>query len=196
MRSKVLLGSGPGFAVDDVRCRGSALPGWSAPEANDGYVLVFVRAGLFRRRVDGADAVLDAAMGYWERPGDEQQIAHPLDDGDVCTAVTLSDEMVAALAGGEPTVPAGPVLTTNRVDLAHRELAARARRGAELFELGERVVRLVAAVLAQRLPERVASGRPTTAAARRTRSAPGAPGRRCWLRAAINRFNSGDAVHD
>jgi AraC-like DNA-binding protein len=35
------------------------------------------------------------------------------------------------------------------------------------LELGERVVRLAATALAQRVPERVASGRPATAAARR-----------------------------
>jgi AraC-like DNA-binding protein len=167
MRSKARLGSGPGFAVEEVRCAGPARSGWSAPEASGGYVLVLVRAGLFRRQVGGAEAVLDPAMGYWERPGDEQQVAHPLGHGDVCTAVTLSEELVAALAGGEPTVPDAPVLTADGLDLAHRELVARARCGAGVLELGERVVRLATAALAQRLPERVASGRPATTAAHR-----------------------------
>jgi AraC-like DNA-binding protein len=130
-------------------------------------VLALVRAGLFRRRVGGVEAFLDPAVGYWERPGDEHQIAHPLGHGDVCTAVTFSEALVASLTGGEPEVPDAPVLTADGVDLAHRELTARARRGAGALELDERVVRLAAAALSQRLPERVASGRPATAAARR-----------------------------
>ena len=170
MLGKVQLGSGPGFVVWEVRCAGqgpAGASGWSAPESSDRHGLVFVRAGLFRRRSRGAEAMLDPAAGYWDRPGDEQQVAHPLQDGDVCTLVTLSDDLVAELAGDDPAVPDGPVLTTAAVDLAHRELAARARRGAGAMELSERVTRLVATVLAQRLPERVASGRPATAGARR-----------------------------
>jgi AraC-like DNA-binding protein len=185
MRSKARLGSGPGFAIEEIRCVRLAPSGWSALEASGGYVLVLVRAGLFRRRVRGVEVVLDPAVGYWERPGDAQQVAHPLGEGDVCTAVTLSEELVATLAGGEPAVPDAPALTAEGIDLAHRVLAARARAGAEPLELGERVVRLAAAVLAQRLPERVASGRPATAAARRRladqgrqalAAAPGRPG--------------------
>jgi hypothetical protein len=153
--------------VEEIRCAEPTPSGWSAPEASGGYGLVLVRAGLFRRRVRGTEVVLDPAVGYWERPGDEQQVAHPLGDGDVCTAVTLSEELVAALAGGEPAMSDAPVLTGDGADLAHRELSARARRGAGALELGERVVRLAAAALAQRFPERVASGRPATAVARR-----------------------------
>jgi AraC-like DNA-binding protein len=130
-------------------------------------MLVFVRVGLFRRRVGGAEAVLDPAVGYWQRPGEEQQVAHPLGAGDVCTAITLSEELLAALAGGVATVPAAAVLTGDDLDLACRALTTRARRGAGELELGERVARLAAAALAQQLPERVASGRPATAAARR-----------------------------
>jgi AraC-like DNA-binding protein len=167
MRSKARLASGSGFALEEARCADLAPSGWSPPEPTGGYSLVLVRTGLFRRRVRGAEELLDPAAGYWERPGDEQQVAHPRGDGDTCTALTLSEELVAALTGGAPAVPAGPVLTADDLDLAHRALVARARAGAEPWELGERVVRLASTALAQRLPERVASGRPATAAARR-----------------------------
>jgi len=167
MLSRTRLGSGPGFAVEEIRCARLATPGWSTPEAGSAYKLVFVRAGLFRRRLGRAEAVLDPAVGYWERPGDEQQVAHPLGTGDLCIAITLSEELLAALAGGLPTVPAAAVLTADDLDLACRALSTRARRGAGGLELGERVARLAGAALAQRLPERVASGRPATAAARR-----------------------------
>lgn len=167
MLDRTRLGSGPGFAVEEIRCAPLARSGWSAPEAGSACMLVFVRVGLFRRRVGGAEAVLDPAVGYWQRPGEEQRIAHPLGDGDVCTAITLSEELLAALAGGVATVPAAPVLIGDGVDLASRALTSRARRGAGALELGERVARLAGAALAQQLPERVASGRPATAAARR-----------------------------
>jgi hypothetical protein len=126
MLSRTRLGSGPGFAVEEVRCARLATPGWSSPEAGGAYMLVFVRVGLFRRRVGGAEAVLDPAVGYWQRPGEEQQVAHPLGDGDVCTAITLSEELLAALAGGVATVPAAPVLTGDVLDLAYRALTTRA----------------------------------------------------------------------
>jgi AraC-like DNA-binding protein len=167
MRSKARLVSGHGFALDEVRCADEAPSGWSAPEPSGGYGLVLVRSGLFRRRVDGAEAVLDPAGGYWERPGDHQQVAHPVAEGDTCTLITLSAELLASLGGGEPSLPGSPVLTTDGLDLAHRRLVARARAGGGPRELGERVVRLAAGALAQRLPERVAAGRPATAAARR-----------------------------
>jgi AraC-like DNA-binding protein len=167
MLSRTRLGSGPGFAVEEIRCARLATPGWSPPEVGSAYMLVFVRAGLFRRRTGGAEAVLDPAAGYWQRPGEEQQVAHPLGDGDVCTAITLSEELLAALVGGAATVPAAPVLTGDGLDLADRALTTRARRGAGALELGERVARLAVAALAQQLPERVASGRPATAAAHR-----------------------------
>ena len=167
MLSRTRLGSGPGFAVEEIRCARLATPGWSTPEAGSAYKLVFVRAGLFRRRLGRAEAVLDPAVGYWERPGDEQQVAHPLGTGDLCIAITLSEELLAALAGGVAAVPAAPVLTGDGLDLGYRTLTSRARRGADALELGERVARLAVAALAQRLPERVGSGRPATAAARR-----------------------------
>jgi AraC-like DNA-binding protein len=64
-------------------------------------------------------------------------------------------------------VPDAPVFTAGAVDLAHRALAARASHGAGALELGERVALLAAWSLGQQLPERVSSGQPATATARR-----------------------------
>ncbi|HWN35933.1 MAG TPA: hypothetical protein VNP03_24490, partial [Pseudonocardia sp.] len=82
---------------------------------------------------------------YLRRPDDEQRIAHRPDTEDACTVVTL-DETLASEALGE-RLPARPLLTSGRMDLAHRILVARARCGADEFELAERVVRLLGDLL-------------------------------------------------
>jgi AraC-like DNA-binding protein len=111
--------------------------------------------------------LLDAAAVYFERPGVVQQVAHPHHGGDVCTAISLPGDLVCQLTGDEPAVLDGPIQTDGPLDLAHRALVARLRRGERGLQFEERVVRLLARLLEQRLPERVASGRPATAAARR-----------------------------
>jgi hypothetical protein len=140
--TKRVLAKTVDLEVRDVRCR-SHRSSWSSPEESTGFVLVFVRRGCFRRRVDGSESVLDPAVVYFARPGEEQQIAHPCDGGDACTAIALSDDLLAALWGGEPGLPAGSAFTTPRLDLAQRfMLAACAGPGVEL-DAEERVVSLV-----------------------------------------------------
>src|SRR5438132_1405920 len=82
LRKRTLL-EDAGIRLDDVRC-GSDRAGWSPSEASDGHAVVFVRRGCFRRRVNGAEALLDPAVIYFENPGDEQEVAHPCDGGDAC----------------------------------------------------------------------------------------------------------------
>ena len=101
--------------MEDVRCT-CGRSSWSSPEAASAYTIVFVRRGCFRRRVDGVVHVADAATAYFERPGEEQQVAHPAEGGDVCTQLTLSPEYVDE--GPEPQ------LTEPEVDLAQRLLLA------------------------------------------------------------------------
>ena len=153
-----------GLRIEDVRCA-SHRTGWSAPEPSTGYSVVFVRSGCFRRRVAGRESLLDPAVVYFERPGQEQQVAHPNEGGDSCTAFALAPETVAQLWGGEPELPAAPLFTDAELDLGHRLLVAASARG-DSFELAERAVALLAAVLERAHPGRVASGRPATAAAR------------------------------
>src|SRR6266496_4420964 len=57
-RSKRVVAAGEGFVVCDVRCH-APRPAWSPPEVAQGYVLVFVRAGSFRRRVNGRERFMD-----------------------------------------------------------------------------------------------------------------------------------------
>ena len=126
---------------------------------------MFVRRGCFHRRVNGVEGFVDPAVVYFERSADEQQIAHPA-GGDSCTALYVSETMLASLWGGELGLPDEPLPTDARTDLSHRLLVAAVARG-DVSEAVEAVVSLAADVLEQAPPERVAVGRPATAQARR-----------------------------
>lgn len=150
--------------MEDIRCAGR-LTEWSEPEPSTGHSVVFVRRGCFRRRVDGRESVLDPAVVYFERPGQEQQVAHPHGGGDSCTAFALAPETAAHLFGGDPKLPTEPLFSDSELDLRHRRLVGIAS-WADSFELAEHAVALLAAVLRRAHPARVAAGRPATAAAR------------------------------
>jgi hypothetical protein len=111
--SKTCVAESAGFRLKDVRCT-CGRSSWSAPEETSAFTIVFVRRGCFRRRVKGVEHVLDPVTAYFERPGEEQQVAHPVDGGDACTQLTLPAEYV--LEGAEPR------FTEARVDLAQRLL--------------------------------------------------------------------------
>ena len=166
LRKTVLARTGE-LELRDVRCQ-SHRSSWSPPEETAAFAVVFVRRGCFRRRVRGIESVVDSAVAYFARPGEEQQIAHPCEGGDACTAIGLTDDLLATMWGGEPGLPDRPAFTTARLDLEHRLLVAAAARGADETEVTERVVSLVSRVLEQAQPERVAAGRHATAAARRS----------------------------
>lgn len=113
---------------------------WSAPEVVPGYRLVFVRRGLFRLKLPHWDGLVDPLVAYVRTPGVEQQIAHRPDREDACTVVTLDGQLASDVLPARP--PAWPLATSGRMDLAQRALLARARHGADEFELTERVLRL------------------------------------------------------
>ena len=96
------------FVLESVECRCGAT-GWSPPEAAGRYGIVFVRRGCFYRRLNGSESFVDPTVVYFERPADEQQIAHPAGGGDSCTALYPSEAMLAALWGGEPGLPDEPL---------------------------------------------------------------------------------------
>jgi AraC-like DNA-binding protein len=102
---------------------------------------------------------------YFERPDDEQQIAHPA-GGDSCTALYPSAEMLAEIWGGEPGLSEEPLATDAETDLRQRLLLAGIGLG-DRGEVEEAVVDLAAEVLERSEPKRVATGRPATALERR-----------------------------
>ena len=167
LSSEVLLDAGC-VRVEDVRCPGHRR-GWSAGEPVTRFGVVFPRSGVFRRDVDGFETVADSVSGYLQRPGSEQRIAHPR-GGDRCTSITVSAETLQSLTDDtrlktDRTDAGLPIDAT--ADLRHRELIARARRGAHSDELTERAITVVGDVLTGLAPAAVDAGFPAGAARRR-----------------------------
>ncbi|MFE0645553.1 helix-turn-helix domain-containing protein [Streptomyces sp. NPDC058877] len=149
----------------EVSCRHPP-HGWTALRPATVFGLVMVRRGVVLARADGVEQLVDPASVYVERPGSEQQFAHP-NGGDEYVEIVLSVPQLAELLGGDPAVPQGLVLTTPRLALGLRVLAAGARNRADVFELTELSLRLAAEVLSALAPERVWAGLPPRATGRR-----------------------------
>lgn len=153
-----------GVAISDVACRHT---GRGAAEESPSHAVVFVRRGCFRRSANGVEALLDPTMAFCMTAGEEQHYDHPHRAGDDCTALMLSDDLLASLWGGELTLPSGALPTTPQIALEHRLLSAAVHRQADPHELVERAIALTARTLDQSDPGKVASNRPATAHARR-----------------------------
>jgi AraC-like DNA-binding protein len=153
------------LTIADVAC--SHGRGRGQVEQAEYYSLVFIRRGSFVRSADGIEATLDPTLAYFVASGEEQRFDHPQSFGDDCTAFFFSPELVASLAGGELVLPRWPVPVRPDDDLEQRLLLAACRRGADTEQVLEYALRLINRILERDDPNRVASGRPTTAAARR-----------------------------
>jgi AraC-like DNA-binding protein len=139
MRSCDLILGADGFLVTEVACGGDAR-GWSPEEPVTGLAIVLVRSGIFRRRVNGVDLVVDPMVAYLERPGTVQQIAHPV-GGDLCTVIVPPSEAFDPISEA-PERLLNHLVVPAEIDVHHRALLARYRQGADTFELVERTTSL------------------------------------------------------
>jgi AraC-like DNA-binding protein len=137
------LVEGDGFAVFDLRLDGAGRD-WSPPERADGYGVVFVRSGCFRRLSEGVESLLDATSLYFAAPGREQRVRHTHEGGARCTSITLAPELAEPLFAERP--PATAVFTPPFVDLEHRRLLALAHRSPDEVDASH-VLALVATVV-------------------------------------------------
>jgi AraC-like DNA-binding protein len=135
------LASAEDLTVDDLRII-ERDRSWTAPEHAPDHRLVFVRRGTFGLRLRGWEAAVDPVSAFVGCPGDEQSIAHKPGREDACTVISLGPRLAADLLPDLLPAARRPLRTSGRLDLAHRVLFARARHGADGFELTERVVRL------------------------------------------------------
>jgi AraC-like DNA-binding protein len=165
MLSRRTLVDSDGVGITDVACRWTR--GRGLGERTRGHALIFVRRGCFVREADGVASTLDSTLAYCISPEQEERYDHPHAGGDDCTVLFLSPEIVASLAGGEPSLPRRPLAASPEIDLEHRLLLAAARRSDDPHELVERAIVLAARALEQEDPRPVAAGRPATAHARR-----------------------------
>lgn len=150
------------YAVADVRCR-LGRSGFVADPPGKRHVLVVVRRGVFVRRTRGREVLHDATAGYLVSPDEPEDFAHPHDAGDACTAIRLSPTLLASVAGGDPALSL-PELPMDQVShQALRRVSALAAEG----DPSEALILTAARLLARRIPDRVAAGRPGTEAARR-----------------------------
>src|SRR5690242_3181129 len=115
------LVEGDGFAVLDLRLDGGQRD-WSPPERAEGYGVVFVRSGCFRRLSEGVESLLDATSLYFAAPGREQRVRHADQGGARCTSITLAPALAEPLF--EERLPDTAVFTPPFVDLEHRRLLA------------------------------------------------------------------------
>jgi AraC-like DNA-binding protein len=133
MRATRLLVGRPDFSVHAVTCRDDHAR-WSPPEPVQGYGVVLVRSGGFRRRGRGSEVLADRTVGYATSPGDEEHFAHPY-GGDDCTSIRLGPD----LWRGRP----GPIYVDARLDLAHRLLWRAAHGDDADYAVAERLVQLL-----------------------------------------------------
>jgi AraC-like DNA-binding protein len=154
-----------GIEIADVACRHGRGRGL-ADEQTAGYTIVFVRRGCFVRSADGVESLLDPTLAYCMNPGEEQRYDHPYDHGDDCTSLTIQQDLLVSLWGGEETLPSQPLRTTPEIDLGHRLLLSAARRGSDQLEIVERAITLIADTLEQTDPRRLGSGQPANKGAR------------------------------
>lgn len=150
-----------GCAVHDISCAGSESRTWSPLERSSGFGLVFIQKGAFIRRSNGVENVMDPAVAYFEKAGQEQHFAHIPGRGDRCTSLSFPASFLLSMWGGNLDVPEDPVYIGPDTMLSHRLLLAPS------VEPIEQMVHVVGSVLARIEPARLSSGRPSTASARK-----------------------------
>lgn len=150
-----------GITAQDILCCEDRT-GFIGPGHADGYTVVLARSGGYLRRIAGEEFFVDASGGYVTRPGDEHRVAHPIGPGDRSTEIRLGAELFTDRFDGPPHSRRFTV--TGTTDVHHRALLAAARRGADDFELGERLHRLLDGVAASAAPWRTDTCRRPAAA--------------------------------
>lgn len=159
VRAIACAARGCGFAISTVTCHDDHTR-WSPLEVRDGYNLVLVRRGRFRRRADGVADDIDPTVAYLSRPDTEEQFAHPA-GGDVCTWIKVRPQAWSAWTGNAAPSAPSTVYVDAQLDLAHRRVLAAARSGDVDYAAAQLLLTLIGGVLRQLDADPEATQRPT-----------------------------------
>ncbi|MEU8530221.1 helix-turn-helix transcriptional regulator [Streptomyces sp. NPDC048629] len=125
-----------GITVVDILCCEDRTS-FVGPGQQEEHCVVLTRSGGYLRRVAGEEFFVDATGGYLTAPGDEHHVAHPVGPGDRSTDIRIGPQLYADRFDCPRT--SRRLTVSGAADLRHRALLAAARRGAETFELAERI---------------------------------------------------------
>ena len=92
------LAAAEGVQVADVWCRARGGTR-SDEEVSPGWTLVMPHRGVFIWEVENRRVVADPNTVLLFRPGEAHRVSHPVDGGDACVALRLSDEWVESAFG-------------------------------------------------------------------------------------------------
>jgi AraC-like DNA-binding protein len=135
-----VLAQALGVAVLDYRCR-AGVHDRGPEEHNQDASIVFVRRGVFARTAHGEGHIADANHVLFFNARQPYHIAHPVEGGDDCTILALSEPVVRALVErhapqdadrAQPLFRTRQALSTPRALRLQYELLARARSGQRL----------------------------------------------------------------
>lgn len=156
------LARAAGVSVVDVTCRWQA--GAQMHEQFQTFGLSLVRRGLFVRHTRQGDQLGDSTAAYFERPGLEQLVSHPVAVRGSTTVFVLSDDAMARYAG-DLSMPERPIPVSPDVHLHHAELLSDVHAGIDEDELDARLTWLIGRLVETATPGRLSARRPATARA-------------------------------
>lgn len=122
-----ILAARDGVRLHRVRCC-CPRSGFEARAVTPAPLLVIVEEGAFRRRTPAGGGLADPGFAYFALPDTEEEFAHPGDGGDVTTSITVSDQLLADITGGDDRLRDRPVPIDRQAYRALRALVAVAGR--------------------------------------------------------------------
>jgi AraC-like DNA-binding protein len=93
---------------------------WCAPSLTTDWGVVLPRYGVYARRTNGVEHVVDVNTGFIRRPLDESSIAVMVEQPDELTILDIDEAVLDELPG--VTGATGPLRISPQLDLAHRVL--------------------------------------------------------------------------
>jgi AraC-like DNA-binding protein len=156
-QSSVKLLNTATVTIRDVVCRG-ACRHQSAEECARATELVFPYRGVYVRHVGRNDAVAEANQVLFFNAGEGYCVSHPVDGGDACLSLEISEPVLRELVPREQMRDGGPLTfrrQRRRIDARTQALAAVLRHGlnrrvAETLEAETLVLTLVRRALGER----------------------------------------------